>query len=286
MSVPKQCAICGKDFKVIPARAATSKYCSYACLGASKKQLFAGEGSPGYIQGVDRSPKECQHCKQVFKQRETESITVFLKRKFCSKKCADIAGFRYTGKDHPNYSEEAERTLSRGRLMDRWGNLVKARDGFKCVMCGSAEKELHAHHVKPWKSHPELRYEVSNGITVCAPCHWNIHAAENENPVNSVEPLTAKPTAEGNTEPSFGRKPVEGVTTRGRAYRRWFGYCAECKVPITKRWSDTTGKENLFCDKRCSSTFNQRAKKIGRHAKPPMAVIASTSPGRESEEIV
>lgn len=282
MAVAKQCTICGKEYSCRPSQAEKSKYCSYACLGKSKAFTNSGENHKGYVHEAIRE-KVCQHCGITFQQRKKEPLTSFLKKKFCSKPCADIGGHRYLGTDHPNWTGYSQRN-KRGRLMEQWGSQVKVRDGYKCVKCGCSQGELHAHHIKSWNDYPELRFDVNNGITVCPPCHWKIHTAQNENSVNSVEPLTDG--AEGNTEPSFGRKPVEGVTTRGQVYRRWFGYCAECKKQISKRFSDTIGKSNLFCGKKCASTFNYRTGKIGRKDQRSMTVNSSTSAGRESDDIV
>lgn len=55
-----------------------------------------------------------------------------------------------------------------------WSKKVRERDGHKCVECG-AQGKLHAHHVKHWKLHPELRFEVSNGVTLCPVCHQKAH---------------------------------------------------------------------------------------------------------------
>lgn len=55
-----------------------------------------------------------------------------------------------------------------------WRKAVYERDGYKCQMCGT-NKNLHAHHKKEFAKYPELRYEVSNGLTVCQPCHGKIH---------------------------------------------------------------------------------------------------------------
>jgi cytochrome c553 len=55
-----------------------------------------------------------------------------------------------------------------------WSAAVKARDG-RCVACNSVD-DLHAHHVLPKATHPELKYEVSNGLTLCYRCHKAEHA--------------------------------------------------------------------------------------------------------------
>jgi len=55
-----------------------------------------------------------------------------------------------------------------------WRVSVLNRDGCKCVRCGSFKK-VQAHHKRPWASYPELRYDISNGETVCLDCHLSIH---------------------------------------------------------------------------------------------------------------
>lgn len=51
-----------------------------------------------------------------------------------------------------------------------WRKQVKERDGHKCVFCGST-KNLHADHIKPYATHEDLRYDLSNGRTLCFDCH-------------------------------------------------------------------------------------------------------------------
>lgn len=56
----------------------------------------------------------------------------------------------------------------------KWRTEVFKRDGFQCQKCGS-KKDIQAHHVKAWKSNQNLRYVVSNGITLCRKCHLVAH---------------------------------------------------------------------------------------------------------------
>lgn len=56
-----------------------------------------------------------------------------------------------------------------------WRTNVFSRDGFKCQICGQVGGELNAHHIKPFAKYVKLRYEISNGITLCKKCHINVH---------------------------------------------------------------------------------------------------------------
>lgn len=55
-----------------------------------------------------------------------------------------------------------------------WRDSVLTRDGFKCRNC-EATTNLVAHHIVPWKDSVELRFELSNGLTLCHACHNRHH---------------------------------------------------------------------------------------------------------------
>lgn len=55
-----------------------------------------------------------------------------------------------------------------------WRAAVYKRDGYKCQDCGSG-KDIQAHHIQSWQSCPELRFEVSNGVTLCKKHHADRH---------------------------------------------------------------------------------------------------------------
>lgn len=54
-----------------------------------------------------------------------------------------------------------------------WRRAVNVRD-VVCQDCG-ATTNLHAHHILHWHSHPKARYDVANGVLVCAECHRKRH---------------------------------------------------------------------------------------------------------------
>lgn len=239
-----QCLQCGVETKVRPARLGVAKFCSRKCTDEWRKSNFTGAANPNFRGGLDR--RTCGHCGSEFECRKASSI------KFCSKPCADKGGFRYEGEQHPNYRPTSRRRSQRGKH-GAWARAVISRDQATCQHCGATEG-LHAHHIKPFETHPELRWELDNGLTLCGPCHWKVHStALIANGVNSGNLLPGN--AGDNPEPSFGRKPVEGVTTNGRAYRRWNGECGTCGTFVSKSWSEAKGKANLFCSRSCASKW-------------------------------
>mgnify|MGYP001570771630 CR=1 FL=1 len=59
-----------------------------------------------------------------------------------------------------------------------WRAHVFQRDNWTCVWCGAKSKKgsfimINADHIKPFAQYPELRFDVSNGRTLCLPCHKN-----------------------------------------------------------------------------------------------------------------
>lgn len=49
-----------------------------------------------------------------------------------------------------------------------WSKTIKNRDGHKCKIANKdCSGSLNSHHILSWREHPELRYDVNNGITLC-----------------------------------------------------------------------------------------------------------------------
>jgi hypothetical protein len=57
----------------------------------------------------------------------------------------------------------------------KWRNAVFSRDNYTCLYCGERGGRLNAHHKKPWSTFKALRYDISNGITLCEKCHRAEH---------------------------------------------------------------------------------------------------------------
>ena len=62
-------------------------------------------------------------------------------------------------------------SIRRSAESRKWKKDVLLRDNFTCVFCGYKGRNLHVDHIKPFALYPELRFELSNGRTLCMPCH-------------------------------------------------------------------------------------------------------------------
>lgn len=60
--------------------------------------------------------------------------------------------------------------IRRSRKYREWRTAVFTRDNYTCVWCGF-KGYVHADHIKPFAYFPELRFEITNGRTLCVPCH-------------------------------------------------------------------------------------------------------------------
>ena len=59
--------------------------------------------------------------------------------------------------------------------LEKWKCKVLVRDNWICQRCGS-EDDSQAHHIKPYNSYVEDRFNPDNGITLCKECHNLYHA--------------------------------------------------------------------------------------------------------------
>lgn len=121
-------------------------------------------------------------------------IHVSRKRRFCSRICryARMRGSQgpnsgggqwMTGDHNPNWkggddSQDRNRHLIAAHR--KWRTLIFERDGYICQRCGHEKgKTLRAHHIAPWAEFPDKRFELTNGVTLCDPCHRWVHSKAN-----------------------------------------------------------------------------------------------------------
>lgn len=185
------CQQCGKSFTAFPYQA-TRRFCSSSCYWSAMKT-----GKRGPTLEV-----ACCVCQKQFRtwayRLEVGALT-------CSRSCSKTAKERGEHRtcaicDTPFYA--SRQSIDRGQghycsvfcygLARRrqnhegrngwqyrdWRKAVYKRDRWTCQRCGARGVELHAHHIQMWSRFPDLRFEITNGRTLCWPCHYQTHIEE------------------------------------------------------------------------------------------------------------
>lgn len=194
-SANRVCGICGLLFYYPPGSNHAGKYCSRACMSKAfsnrqiRKCVTCGqaiERKPSHIKSSTFCSRDCYYASMRGRTRKT-AIVIPCARcekdmsvnpawktyrpKFCSRKCQ--LDSQRDGATTP----ELERLRKSARYQE-WRTTVFERDNYTCVKCGDGNYkgrgrtvELHADHIKAFAHYSELRFDVDNGQTLCAPCH-------------------------------------------------------------------------------------------------------------------
>ena len=72
-------------------------------------------------------------------------------------------------KDQGKCDENMRIRKSRQSLL--WRKAIFERDNYICQECGQRGGKLNADHIKPFSLYPKLRFDLSNGRTLCKDCH-------------------------------------------------------------------------------------------------------------------
>lgn len=90
-------------------------------------------------------------------------------------------GHMWKGKDNHFWKggvTEESKLIRQSTKYKNWRKAVFKRDNYTCQQCSIRSEigvgktiELNADHIKPFAHYKELRFELSNGRTLCRPCH-------------------------------------------------------------------------------------------------------------------
>jgi len=81
-----------------------------------------------------------------------------------------------SGKNHYNWKgghSRGYKQMYQTAEYREWRKSVHERDNYTCHDCGfhGSKGYITAHHIKSFRNYPGLRFELSNGVTLCEPCH-------------------------------------------------------------------------------------------------------------------
>lgn len=169
----KNCEWCATPFKVNPTMLkAGRKCCSASC---SKKNLWSKPEYRKHMSEVHKGyvPTNLEQLKHLARSEKSRQKAYALGKKNGGWnkgiKMPEISGINnYQYKKDRTTLVKSEKKHLDGRYKE-WMRAVKNRDCWKCKIAnGDCCGRLEAHHILRWSEHPELRYEINNGITLCA----------------------------------------------------------------------------------------------------------------------
>jgi hypothetical protein len=73
--------------------------------------------------------------------------------------------------DFDGFSTTEQHMARNNTYYKEWQRKVFKRDNYTCQCCGKRGGNLNAHHLYNFAEYENLRYEVTNGTTLCEPCH-------------------------------------------------------------------------------------------------------------------
>lgn len=146
-----------------------TKWCKRCKTKFKTKEKTALYCRPG-CNTLKRMGKFCKYCGALYMCQRTD----YARRIYCSRSCS---GSAKTGEQALNWQggkTTAADRLRSSKAYKRWRLAVFERDNFTCVECGDdTGGNLEADHIKPRSIYPELTLDITNGRTLCRPCHKN-----------------------------------------------------------------------------------------------------------------
>ena len=190
----KNCIVCGNEYTKKPFYSKTtwseSKYCSRTCLNQSKVGRIAwnrGRSDTGFgknpegrydgppwnkgIKGIHISPSSEFKKGHIPWHNGTKGVKK--QRPWTLEERKKMADDHRGSKSHlwKGGVSKINHIIRQSLSYRVWRTSVFQRDDFTCQSCGVRGGKLNADHIKPFHAFPELRLELSNGRTLCVPCH-------------------------------------------------------------------------------------------------------------------
>jgi 5-methylcytosine-specific restriction endonuclease McrA len=157
----KDCIVCGK--LILGRIYVATKFCSHGCYSISKL------GKSSWNKGKKLSAAHRQALRKKHKKMSDES-----RKNMCGRTPWNKDKHYLQGEKHWNWKggiTPKNKTIRLSLEYKQWRTAIFERDNYTCQKCGRRGVELNADHIKQFAYFPELRFELSNGVTLCVECH-------------------------------------------------------------------------------------------------------------------
>ena len=118
-----------------------------------------------------KTPVLCKACGKTFWEWPPRNK----KRKYCSVECSQKTERGSLCHLWKGGHSKGYKTGYWTKEYKDWRTVVFERDNYTCQECNASGIYLEAHHIKGFTKYPEYRFDVSNGRTLCRPCHMDFH---------------------------------------------------------------------------------------------------------------
>ena len=185
-----RCDMCGKEY--------TLEYCDYTrvcpntnaplfCKVCSKvySKLLPLEvvhkwfTDRNYTPLFTHSPKAKERVPYICKTHPATIQHICYDKLNIGQGCLYCAAERVSGENHHNWKGGLSSEVMKIRTSPAtraWRISVFTRDNHTCRKCGTRGGNLNAHHIKNFSSNPNMRFTLSNGVTLCSKCHKAFHS--------------------------------------------------------------------------------------------------------------
>lgn len=198
------CENCGKEYRKngsLAKRVKHHNYCSFECKSTGRRTAVKCETCNKTFERIKSwlSPDKKNYCSRQCADRGLRVVKPILTCAFCGKEFerypSEIRKMSERGYTHvfcghkcraamiaaqfdpPRpYMGEHTSVPRNGAKTREWRKAVFERNSHTCQDCGITNVLMCAHHIKPYALYTALRYEVSNGLTLCYPCHEKRHS--------------------------------------------------------------------------------------------------------------
>lgn len=192
--------VCGVKFYVLPSRA-FKKSCSRKCSDTINKppiqigktwKIILNKKCPScfseFITPKNHARKYCSaRCRyeneeyrkiisernrlKCFSEITKKKLSLATKKQWLDGRGKIVYGRRPWNKIGDDGVTSKNERIRKSPAYKNWRKSVFERDNYTCVSCEERGGKLNADHIKPFAFYPELRLELSNGRTLCVPCH-------------------------------------------------------------------------------------------------------------------